>query len=506
MNKYGLLAGIIIVFTFLETFAQSGLMSGGKIQILNANTFEVVAKGKSRIKKLIGEVQLKQDNTLLYCDSAYVFDETDYVEAYNNVRINHNDSVNFYGDLLKYNGQKRTARLEKNVSMIDKGAILTCNELDFDFNQNKASYFTGGKLVSGQSTLTSKIGYYYTNSKELYFKKDVKLKGEEFDMVCDTLKYQTNSKIATFYGNTIITSETDTVYCQAGTYHTEKQSGILLKRAKIRSAENTLIADTIIYDRKKKYSKALGSIVIVDTVNKSLVLGNVAELFGLKRTSYVTKDALALSLVDNDTLMIWADTIYTFQKSAENSRDVLKAFYKVRIFKNDLQAVCDSLVYIKQDSVMTLYKQPVLWSDANQITGDTILFFMNNRKLDSMYVKSNSFVISKINALHYNQIKGSNMRAYFKQSKIDYIQVYGNGQSIYYPKEDSAYIGVNVIDCSEMKFKFESGKIKNAQFITQPDATFYPLNEMKPEQLRLKGFKWMNKIKPKRRSLNNIKM
>ncbi|MES2691248.1 MAG: OstA-like protein [Bacteroidota bacterium] len=505
MKKYVLLTGIVIL-SVLQSYGQNGLLSGGKIQVLNANTFELVTKGKSRIKKLIGQVQLKQDNTLLYCDSAYLFDETDYVEAYDNVRINHSDSVNFYGDILKYNGQKRTARLEKNVRMVDNGSTLTCNELDFDFNLNKASYFTGGKLISAQNTLTSRIGHYYTNSKELYFKKDVKLKGQEFDMVCDTLKYQTSTRIATFYGNTIITSETDTVYCQAGTYHTEKQSGILLKRAKIRSAENTLIADTIVYDRKKKYSKALGNIIILDTINKTLVLGNVAELFGLKKSSYVTKDALAFSLVDKDTLMIWADTIYTYQKSAENARDILKAFYKVRIYKKDLQAICDSMVYIKQDSAMTLYKQPVLWSDANQITGDTILFYINNRKLDSMYIRNNSFVASKINAAHYNQIKGKDMKAYFRESKIDYIQVYGNGQSIYYPQEDSAYIGVNVIDCSEMKFRFESGKIKSAQFITQPDAIFYPLNEMKPEQLKLKGFKWLYKLKPRRRSVNNIKM
>lgn len=504
--KKNVLLAILLVCNVLGVVAQRNPGIGDRIQIVNANTFELVTKGKSKVKKLIGQVQLKQDQTVLYCDSAYVFDETNYVEAYNNVRINHNDSVNFYGDILKYNGQKRTARLEKNVRMIDNDAVLTSNELDFDFNQNKASYFTGGKLVSGQSTLTSQTGHYYTNTKELYFKKDVKLKGEEFDMICDTLKYQTNTKIATFYGNTVITSATDTVYCKAGTYHTEKQNGILLKRAKIRSAENTLIADTILYDRKKKYSKALGHIVIVDTVNKTLVLGNVAELFGLKRNSYVTKDALALSMVDNDTLMIWADTIYTYQKSAENSRDILKAFYKVRIFKKDLQAVCDSLVYIKQDSAMTLYKQPVLWSDANQVSGDTLVFYLNNRKLDSVHVKNNSFMASKLNAQHYNQIKGKNMNAYFKNSKIDYIHVFGNGQSIYYAKEDSAYIGVNVIDCSEMKFMFEAGKIKSAQFVTQPDATFYPLNEMKPEELRLKGFKWLQKIKPKKRSLGNIKM
>lgn len=478
----------------------------GKIEIINANTFELVTKGQEKIKKLIGEVQLKQENTVLFCDSAYLFDRTNYVEAYENVRINHNDSLNFYGDILKYDGIKRTARLEKNVRMVDQASTLTCKELDFDFNQNKASYYTGGKLISGQNTLTSMIGYYYTNKKELYFKKNVELVSPDFNMTCDTLKYETITKVATFYGRTVISSASDTVYCRSGTYHTEKQTGILRNRATIRSEENTLVADTIIYDRKNKYSKALGNIVIIDTVNKTIVLGHVAELFGIEKRSYVTKEAIAIGLVDEDTLTIQADTIYTYQRSLKNTRDILKAYRKVRIYKTDLQAICDSLVYIKQDSAMTLYKEPVLWSEANQITGDTIVFYVNNRKLDSMDVVNNSFVISREAPRYYNQIKGRNMKAYFTNSKLDYIAVAGNGQSIYYAKEDSAYLGVNLIDCSEMKFRFLNGKINTAQFITLPEATFYPLNELKPEELKLKGFKWRAKLRPVKAAALNIKM
>lgn len=501
MKKY-----VLILFQAVLLLSVKGYAQGKKVQILNANTLELVTRGDEKIRKLIGEVQLKQDNTTLYCDSAYLFDKTNYVEAYKNVRINHNDSVNFYGDILKYDGQKRLARLEQNVSMVDQSSTLTCNELDFDFNQNKASYYTRGKLVSGQNTLTSVIGHYFTSRKELYFKKNVVLLSPDFNMTCDTLKYNTSTKVATFYGNTVIASSTDTVYCKAGTYNTETQKGILKDRARVRSEENTLIADTIIYDRKNKYTKALGNIVISDTINKTIVLGHIAELFGLEKRCYVTKDAVALGLVDQDTLTISADTIYTYQRSAANPKDVLKAYRKTKIYKNDLQAICDSLVYIRQDSAITLYHNPVLWSDVNQITGDTIIFYMNNRKLDSMDICNNSFVISKEASVYYNQIKGRNMKAYFKDSKVDYIYVYGNGQSIYYAKEDSAYIGVNVIDCSEMKFHFTTGKINAAQFITLPEATFYPLNELKPEELRLKGFKWLNKKRPARRKGLSIKM
>jgi len=419
MKKYIILTFWIVLLGMLQNVKAQG----NKIEILNANTFELETRGKSKVKKLIGAVKLKQDQTILSCDSAYLFDETNFVEAYQNVNINHNDSINFYGDVLKYDGNKKIARLEKNVSMVDAASTLKTNELEFDLANNKASYFSGGTLISGQNELKSQYGYYYTSTRELFFKKGVRLVSPDFSLTSDTLKYQTNSRIAQFYSNTKIVSTDDTIYCQSGNYHTEKQTGVFYKRAKIRSAENTLIADTIIYDRKIKYAKALGNLVIVDTVNRTVILGNKAELFGKEGRSYVTDKPLVVSIVDNDSMMIWADTIFTFQKRQKQGKDLLKAYRNVRIFKSDMQVVCDSLVYIKSDSMMTLYHQPVLWSEGNQVTGDTILFYLNNRKLDSMDIRNNSFVISKETNRHFNQVKGKNMTAIFDNGKISFIKV-----------------------------------------------------------------------------------
>lgn len=479
---------------------------GKQIQIVNANTFELAERNGGKLKKLIGDVALKQNNTRMYCDSAYLIDETNFVEAYGHVRINHQDSVTFYGDFLKYDGNNRVATLQRNVSMVDESATLTANELVFDLAKNRVSYSTGGRLVSDQNVLTSKFGYYFTSSKELFFVKQVKLVNPEFELTGDSLKYNTNNKIATFTGNTIIGSSTDSVYCTAGTYNTEKQSGVLLNRAKVKSDENTLIADTIYYNRKLSYSKALGRVVIIDTVNKSNVFGNVAELFGKENRSYVTNEAMVVSMMDNDTVIISADSILTFKQHGKQKKDMIKAYAHVEIYKSDIQAICDSLVYIKQDSSMVLYKKPVLWNGVNQISGDTITFYINNRKLDSMYINNNAFVISKENAKHFNQVRGKNIRGFFNQGKIDFIFVYGNGQSIYYAKEDSAYIGVNVIDCSEMKFKFTNGKIATTRFITKPTANFYPIEQLKPEELRLKGFKWQEAKRPQRKQIQQKKM
>ncbi len=493
--------GLFLLVWFFNSspiYAQSG-----KIQILNANTFELEQRGSGKVKKLIGAVHLKQDNTSLLCDSAYVFDETNYVEAYQHVRIIHNDSVTFYGDILKYDGQKKIARLQQNVSMVDPSSTLVCDELEFDLNANKASYTSGGKLTSGQSVLTSKIGYYITNTRELFFKKDVQLNSPEFSLRADTLKYNTRSKLATFFGRTTIFSVDDTIYCNLGSYQTERQNGLLRGKVKIRSKETTLYADSVLYDRKMKYSKALGNIRIIDTINSLIVTGGVGETFGLSKKSYVTRGAVVFTVFDKDTMSIKADSIWVNQRISQETSDMIKAYRNVKIFKADIQAICDSLVYIKSDSSMTLYRKPMLWSDDNQISGDTIIFFINNRQLDSMRVLSNAFVISKETNKHFNQIKGRLLKAEFRDRKVEWIYVSGNSQSIYYAKEDSAFIGVNVIDCSEMKFLFREGKIATARFDKNPDAMFYPINELKPEELKLKGFKWNRKARPQRINLKS---
>ncbi len=484
---------IAVLLNSILIFAQ-----GNKIQIINANSLELTEIKGSKVKKLVGAVVLKQDQTTLSCDSAYVFDATNFVEAYRNVKINHHDSVFFTGDILKYDGNTKIAKLLNNVVMYDATSNLKTSELEFDLANNKASYYTGGRLVNGTNVLTSKNGYYYTSLKELFFKGNVILIGDEFNMKCDTLKYKTTTKEAYFLGKTVIESSGDSVYAKEGTYNTEKQQGVLLKRAIVKSEQYNLTADTIRYDRKQRYSKAIGKVIAIDTLNKTTVYGGFAEFFGNKGKTYVTANPQILSIMDNDTLSIKADTIYTIKSTTKMKQEILMAWRHVRIYKSDLQAIADSLVYLKNDSLMTLYKKPMLWSGLNQISGDTIHFYINNRKLDSMLVVNNAFVISKETSKHFNQVKGKNVNGYFKAGKINFIQVFGNGQSIYYAKEDSQYLGVNVINCSEMTFGFSEGKLQLGKFITSPEAVFYPIDKLKPEELRLKGFKWELGKRPKR--------
>ncbi|MFA6260474.1 MAG: OstA-like protein [Bacteroidia bacterium] len=466
-----------------------------KIQLLHANSLEYDLKTTGKVKRLIGDVKFKQQQTVLTCDSAYQYDDANRIEAFGNVRINHQDSIRLFGDQLNYDGNTRMARLTGKVIMIDDDMTLTSNALDYDMKTNMGYYSDGGKIVSGKNTLTSKYGFYYSGIKEAFFKTNVVLVNPEYTIVTDTLRYRTVSKLTFFHGPTSIKGNTDKLLCNWGVYDTERQIAQFGRGAALKSNSNLLFADSLYYERKTEFGKAFRNIELHDTVNHVIVYGDYGELYGKTKRSIVTTNAVAKQSMENDSFFLFADTIQSFQWGKNNTQ-FIQAFRHVRIYKSDMQSVCDSLTYNRGDSLIVLYSKPILWSGPNQITADTILLFMQNNKPDSFICNTNAFIVSREAARLFNQVKGKNLYGSFYQNKIRYVFVSGNAQSIYYAKEDSDYIGVNVIDCSEMEFYFDQNRMQRANFINMPEAVLYPMNQRKPEELRLKGFNWHNRLRP----------
>ena len=204
-----------------------------------------------------------------------------------------------------------------------------------------------------------------------------------------------------------------------------------------------------------------------------------------------------------DSLFLYADTLLLLQENRIQGQ-MLKAFHQVKMFMNDLQAVCDSLVYNSSDSSISMYHSPVMWSNKSQATADTIVFYLNNNRIDSFHLLSNSMLVSKVKGAHFDQVKGKDMNGMLDSSQLSRLMVYGNAQSIYYAREDSIkFIGINVIDCSEMMFYFVKGQLDQSTFIRQPEATMYTLDELKPEELRLKGFRWLEKLRPQKLNIQH---
>jgi len=448
------------------------------------------------IERLIGNVILRHQSTIFYCDSAYLNSASRNFEAFGHVHIKVNDTVDVYGKRMIYTGDNRVANLYDSVKLVDKKTVLTTEHLTFNRNTNIAFYDVGGEIVNEENTLTSKRGYYHTNIKTFYFRKDVILVNPDSETYSDTLIYNTLSKIAYFRGPTVIRGKESIIYCEDGMYDTENDFSKLTKRPRISNAEQIITADSLYYNNNTSYGRAFGRVQIDDTLHKVIIRGKKGEVWDADGLSYITERALAISYDDQDSLYIHGDTLWmNFDK--ERKAKKLMAYYKVRMYKTDLQAKCDSMVYTMNDSTIRFLNEPVLWSGKNQLTADSINVITSGGNIDSLVMFNSSFIISRDTVENFNQIKGKNMVGYFVNNELVRIVVDGNAQTIYWIRdEDKELIGVDFSESSNMVIRLKDNELQTINYKFQPTEKMHPEKEVTPEMKRLKGFVWFEDIRP----------
>lgn len=502
MRYFYVVKRAILLFIQLILATSVFAQKATQVEVTHADVFEFVKIGNENIKKLKGNCMFRQDNVTLSCDSALLYDRTNSIDAFGHVHIQQGDSLNLYGDLLKYDGNAKLARFNKNIRVIHNDMVLTTEILTYDTKNRIATYIEGGKITNGENVLTSLFGYYYARTKDAFFKHKVVLINPKYVMNADTLKYNTAAKVATFLGPTTIRSKDDFLYAESGTYNTRTDIAEFSTNAYYETGSQRLSGEQLYYDRKKGIGRATDHVVFVDTVERIILYGNKADYNKTKETTLVTDNAYVVVIVDQDSLFLSADTLRSLMDPTMTYRTLL-AYPDVRVFKSDLQARCDSLAYSYKDSIMSCYKDPVLWSQNAQMTAEFITLQMKNQKLDKLNMYNSSFLVmvDSLDSSKFDQIRGKNMFGFFQDNKLKTLKVEGNGQSVYYAKEDRGdYIGVNRAECSNMLLRFKENKVDRVTFITKPDATFYPIDELKPDELKLKGFSWKEVLKPKSKS------
>lgn len=484
----------LLTYCSLTAYAQKS----SKVEVLNANVFEFVKVGDEQIKKLKGNCAIKQDGMYMYCDSALVYEKRNAVDAFGRVHIKQGDSLNLFGDVLNYDGNTKIARFNRNVKVIHNQMVLTTGVLTYDTKNRIATYPLFGKITDGENNLTSRTGYYYANTSDAYFKKDVVLINPKYILNSDTLKYNSKTHIATFLGPTTIVSSNDYLYAEAGTYNTNTDIAQFTKAPLYKSSSQSLTGDFLYYDRNKGIGRANQNIVFIDTAQQIILRGNKANYNRLKESIVVTNKAYVTMLVDNDSLFVSADTLRSFMDNEMKYRTVV-AYHDVRAFKHDLQARCDSMVYTYIDSTMRCYTNPTIWSQNAQMTADFITLEIKNETLHKMNLYNAAFLVmvDSLDSTHFDQVRGKNMYGNFTNNELSTLYVEGNGQSIYYAKEENGDdIGVNKADCSNMFMRFKDSKVNRVSFLTKPDAVFSPLDQVDQEELKLKGFSWRIARKP----------
>ncbi len=481
----------IIVLLFFTAFAVS---AQSVIELLEADVIEYDRKFLDA-ERVIGNVRFKQDDVYMDCDSAYFYRKQNKIEAFGNIYIRQRDTFNLWGDYLEYDGDEKQAYVRDNVRLRDQEMELTTDLVRYNVNSKTAYYTTGGHIKNGADRLYSRTGRYHSRSKTFFFKDSVRLDNPEYTMTSDTLQYNTESKVAYFYGPTYIHSEENTIFCRYGWYNTNLNTSQFSRGAWIRGKDNTLHADSLAYNRNSGVGEAFRNITLIDTVENIKITGQHGISYRKERRTVISGDPLAIMYMDDDSLFLKADTLIDQTDSAETRK--LFAYYHTQLFKSDMQAVSDSLIYSFTDSTIAFLGNPVLWTEANQITGDTIVVYRKNGQLHKMDVMNDAFIASEEADDVYNQIDGRDMIAYFENNKLSKVNVSGNGQSVYYvQEEDSSYSGVNHIICSDMLIQVVDNKVENITFYTQPKGGFYPVDQLPADKQKLPNLVWYPEKRP----------
>ncbi len=478
---------------------------------------------------LKGDVIFRHDSALMYCDSALFYEKNNSLDAFGNVRLVQGDTIEGFGDVLYYDGNTKFARLRNNVKLIHKNTTLTTDSLNYDRLNDLAWYYTGGKIVDSLNTLTSVWGQYTPSTKQAVFKTDVELVNNKFVLTADTLKYNTGSNIADLVGpTTIVYEEETTILSTLGWYNTRTEESMLLNHSQvIHNDGKSLTGDTIFYDKRLGKGDIKGHMELTDTVQKGTLYGNYGKFFEKEKYGFSTDSALFVDWSEEDHTFIHADTLYTEEVDYQTSNLVekdsilvdsvltwqapdtlwqdtsyrqVRAWHRVRIYRSDLQAICDSLVFDNRDSIMIMNGLPVAWSDNQQISADEIKIYMKNGTVDYAHGTGNAIASQQDEKelTQFNQLSGKEILAYIKEGEIRQIHVNGNAETVFYPHEDDGTaVGVNKTQSSYVKLYIENKKIHHIVFTTTTTGTMYPLDKISESETRLGSFFWAADERPK---------
>lgn len=466
------------------------------IHLEYAKTITVDEEVKPDVKVLEGDVCFRHDSSYLYCDSAYFFEKTNSLEAFSNVRMEQGDTLFLYGNYLLYDGNSQIAYVRENVRMENGQVTLFTDSLNYERIPDIGYYFDGGLVVDSLNQLSSFYGQYSPGTKVAIFNDSVRLENPNFTLYSDTLHYNTDSKIATILGPSVIVSDSGTIHSSRGWYNTETDVALLLDRSEVYSGDRVLIGDSISYDRDSGFGEAFGNMCLQDTAQKVILEGQYGCYNEQTEYAFATDSARFMEYSQGDTLYLHADTLQ--MTMIDSTAREIKAFYGVRFFRSDMQGVCDSMQFNTRDSILYMYTNPVLWNEQYQLYGDTIVIYMNDSTIDYAHVVQFAFAVQHIDSSYYNQLKGNDLKAYFEGQAIRQIDVEGNAESIFYPLEkDGAKIGLNETKSGFLTIWVKDNALEKLKIWPTPKGTLTPIPDLKPDQKTLKDFHWYDYLRPK---------
>ena len=449
---------------------------------------------------LVGDVVFRHDSMYMYCDSALFYEASNSLDAYGHVKMNQGDTLFLYGDRLHYNGDEMLAKVRENVVMIDKQMTLTTDSLNYDRTINLGYYFNWGTVEDTLNVLTSEWGEYDTQTNDAVFNYEVTLTNPNFVLTSDTLCYNTQTQVATIVGPSDIRSDQNHIFSTLGRYFTATGEAHLLNRSVLTNDDKRLIGDSIYYDRNNGFGEAFDHVEMDDFGGKTRLTGDYTYYNELADSAYATRRAVAIDYSQGDSMFIHGDTLRLLTRNADSDSAyrIVQAYRKVRIYREDVQAVCDSLVFNSKDSCMTMFFDPVVWNGPQQVLGEKIRVFFNDSTVEWAHVENQALIVEQVDTDQFNQISGREVKAYFANGRIDRSDVEGNVMVVYYYTEegDSVAFGMNTTECTYLTAYMKEGLVDKLYIKDQSNGVFYPVTQVPTGKDKLSNFAWLNKLRP----------
>lgn len=487
---------IFICLSFLSvqfTFAQAKkpAKTPKTIVIENADFSDVDQVNVPDALLLTGNVKVNHDGVVLTCNKAYFFQKENYLKAFGNVQLVQGDTLFLNSKYAEYSGNEKKAFATGNAVLTSPDATLQTDTINFDRNIQEVFYNTKGTIVNKDNTLVSKSGRYYVEQKKFQFLTEVTITNPKYVIKSNHLDYYSNSGHTYLFGPSTITSKANYIYTEKGFYDTKKNLAHFLRKSYIKYDDRRIEGDSLFYNRNTEFASATRNVKITDSINKGIVKGHYAELYKLKDSMFVTKRAVAINLVENDSVYIHGQKLLVTGKEGER---ILRAFKNVRFYKIDMSGKCDSIHSDSKSALTKLIGNPILWNGESQITGDIMHLIGDNktRKIDSLKVLNNTFLISKDTlGTGYNQVKGLNLFGKFRDGKLHDVDVVKNTEVVYFMRNDAnELIGINKNVSSKINLILENNAVETITFYNKVDGDIFPEDELPENARKLRGMVW----------------
>jgi lipopolysaccharide export system protein LptA len=440
---------------------------------------------------LTGNVRVNHDGVVLTCNKAYYFQKENYIKAFGNVQLVQGDTLFLNSKYAEYSGNVKKAFASGEAFMSSPDATLATDTINFDRNTQEVYYNTKGTIINKENTLVSKSGRYYVAEKKFQFLTAVTITNPTYVIKSNHVDYFTNSGHSYLFGPSTITSKKNYIYTEKGFYDTKKNLGHFLRKSYIKYDDRLIEGDSLYYDRNKEFASATRNVKITDSINRGIVKGHYAELYKKQDSMFVTKRAVAVNFVENDSVYIHGKKLMVTGK--EDNR-IIRAYTDARFYKTDMSGKCDSIHSSSKTALTKLIGSPVLWNGESQITGDLMHLIGNNstQKLDSLKVLNNTFLVSKDTlGTGYNQVKGQNLYGKFEEGKLHDVDIVKNAEVIYYMRNEAQeLIGINKNVSSKINLLFENNAVETITFFTQIDGDIFPEKDLPENARKLRGLLW----------------